>query len=86
MIGGGKDLASVTISADQAAAPLPLQRFSSGIRQTGEMTAMWHDVSDVSAEQPLVIVIDQTAPRLNFCRKRKIQAIIIQIVFLWQYL
>ena len=53
MIGGGKDLASVTISADQAAAPLPIAKIQLWYQADGEMTAMWHDVSDVSAEQPL---------------------------------
>ena len=71
VIGGGKDLASVTISADQAAAPLPIAKIQLWYQADGEMTAMWHDVSDVSAEQPLVIVIDQTAPEIELLPEEK---------------
>lgn len=71
VIGGGKDLASVTISADQAAAPLSIAKIQLWYQADGEMTAMWHDVSDVSAEQPLVIVIDQTGPEIELTPSEK---------------
>lgn len=60
VIEGRKDKNIVSVSSSISVSGIQLW-----YKADDELTAMWHDVAGISDEDPLVIIIDQTAPEIT---------------------